>query len=31
MKWLKETMNFTPERVDMSSIPVAKYEEDLVG
>ena len=30
-KWLKETMNFTPELVDMSSIPVAKYEKDLVG
>ena len=30
-KWLKETMNFTPERVDMSSIPTAKYEEDLVA
>ena len=31
VKWLKEKMNFTPERVDMSSIPVPKYEEDLVG
>ena len=31
VKWLKEKMNFTPELVDMSSIPVAKYEEDLVG
>lgn len=31
MKWLKETMNFTPERVDMNTIPVAKYEEDLAG
>lgn len=28
-KWLKETMDFTPEKVDMSSIPRAKYEEDL--
>ena len=31
MKWLKETMNFTPERVDMNTIPVAKYKEDLAG
>ena len=29
MKWLKETMDFTPEKVDLSSIPQAKYEEDL--
>ena len=31
MKWLKEMKNFTPERVDVNTIPVAKYEEDLAG
>jgi hypothetical protein len=31
IKWLKETMDFTPEKVDMSSIPQAKYEEDLTA
>ena len=29
LKWLKETMGFTPEKVDLSSVPQAKYEEDL--
>lgn len=29
IKWLKDTMDFTPEKVDLSSIPQAKYEEDL--
>lgn len=28
--WLKEEMGFTPEPVNMSSIPKAKYEEDIV-
>ena len=29
IKWLKETMDFTPEKVDMSTIPQPKYQEDL--
>ena len=31
VKWLKETMDFNPEKVDMSTIPQAKYEEDLAS
>ena len=31
IKWLKQTMDFTPEPVDMSAIPQAKYEEDLAS
>jgi hypothetical protein len=29
IKWLKKTMDFTPEPVDLSAIPSAKYAEDL--
>lgn len=29
VKWLKETMDFRPEKVDLDSVPQAKYEEDL--
>ena len=31
LKWLKQTMDFTPEPVDLSTIPKAKYEEDLAS
>lgn len=31
VNWLKETMDFHPEKVDMGTIPRAKYEEDLAS
>ena len=31
LEWLKDQVGFSPEPVDLSSIPRAKYAEDLIG